>query len=153
MPQSTARDTSFGYRFAMIHRLGRALAHQGLKAFGLTQAQIPFLMELLHREGPMTQQALSRALVIDPAATARTLEQLEKQGWIRREVNGENRRQKLVFPTDKARDHETKLVKVLSRASQALVSDFSETEKKAVLALLDRIMANGIAAKQGSTAP
>ncbi|MCG8565688.1 MAG: MarR family transcriptional regulator [Desulfobacterales bacterium] len=149
MTHLTARATSFGYRFAMIHRIDRALAHEGLKTFGLTQAQIPFLMELLHQDTPMTQQELSQTLVIDPAATARTLEQLEKNGWIHRKVNPKNRRQKLVFPSQKAREHEDKLIFVLKEASQSLVSDFSEKEKRTVLTFLDRIMANGLEAKGG----
>jgi len=143
-----ARKSSFGYRFAMIHRLGRILAGDGLKAMGLTMAQCPFLMELLHRDAPMTQQALSQSLVIDPGATARNLDLLEKKGWVRREINPENRRQKLVFPTQKTREHEAELVSVLSRASETLVSDFSADEKKEILALLDRVIDNGMAARE-----
>ncbi|WDP91167.1 MAG: MarR family transcriptional regulator [Desulfobacter sp.] len=153
MSHLTARRTSFGYRFAMIHRLNRALAGDRLKALGLTLAQIPFLMELLHQDRAMTQLELSQCLVIDPGATARNLDQLEKKGWVRREINPENRRQKLVSPTQNARDHEKELISALSGASAPLVSDFSEVEKKEILALLDRIIANGMAAKQEGQTP
>ena len=149
MLHTIARKTSFGYRFAMIHRLNVSLAREGLKEIGLTQAQMPFLMELLLDPAPKTQKDLAQALVIDPAATARNLEQLEKNGWIHRKVNPKNRRQKLVFPSQKAREHEDKLIFVLKEASQSLVSDFSEKEKRTVLTFLDRIMANGLEAKGG----
>ena len=146
MSTKTARKTSFGYRFSMIHRLEVALVRDDLTEIGLTKAQVPFLMELFHEDRAMTQQELSQRLAIDPGATARNLDHLEKNGWIHRKVNPENRRQKLVSPTQKAREHESRLITILTRASQALVENFSESEKTEVLALLDRIIDNARAA-------
>ena len=146
MSVKAARKKSFGYRFAMIQRIELTLVRDGLARVGVTKAQLPFLMELFHEGRPMTQQELSQRLIIDPGATARNLDHLEKNGWIHREVNPENRRQKLVSPTTKALDHEARLVDILTRASEALAADLSESEKSEALAILDRIIETAMAA-------
>ena len=143
MTPEAARRTSFGYRFAMIHRIDAALVREPLSQIGITIAQIPFLMELLYRAEPLTQSDLSNALAIDPAATARTLDQLEKRGYIAREVNPENRRQKLVTATANAEEMHDDLKRILLGASNALVEEFTEEEKALLLKLLDRIIAKG----------
>lgn len=150
MNDTHARKTSFGYRFAMIHRLHAALSKDAMGALGITSAQFPFLAELFHRRGPTTQDQLSRALCIDPAATARALDQLQKKGLVSREVNPENRRQKLVSVTPQARDLEEKFCTVLSTASDILVEGLSAVEKEAALTLLDRIMENAMRARYGA---
>ena len=141
------RKTPFGYRFAMIHRLQAAIARDDLHALGVTASQLPFLAELFHHKAPMTQEALSTALVIDPAATARTLSQLEKKGLICRKVNPDNRRQKLVTPSPEAVALKQDFYAVLETTSEVLVTGLSPDEREAALDLLDRIMANGRAAK------
>ena len=148
MPHHHARSTSFGYRFAIIHRIGAALVRGPLSEAGITTSQVPFLMELLLKERPLTQTELSEALVIDPAATARSLDQLEKGGYIQREVNPENRRQKLVSPTPKTRELEGLLIETLMGGSNTLVANFSDDEKELLLSLLDRIIESGRDAKK-----
>ncbi|WP_300672521.1 MarR family transcriptional regulator [Desulfoluna sp.] len=149
MKSPTTRKTSFGYRFAMIHRMHAALSREGMLALGITAAQFPFLGELFHAQPPVTQETLSRTLCIDPAATARALDQLQKKGLVSREVNPENRRQKLVSATPLAWTMQEKFYKVLSNASEELVIGLSQEEKETTLTLLDRIMANGMTAKYG----
>ena len=147
MTQTESRKTPFGYRFAMIQRLQAAIARDNLHELEVTASQIPFLAELFHHKTPMTQEALSNALVIDPAATARTLRQLEKKGLVCRKVNPDNRRQKLVTPSPKAAALKQDFYAVLEKTSEILVTGLSPDEREAALDLLDRIMANGRAAK------
>ena len=149
MKPNCTRETSFGYRFAMIQRLHATLSREGILALGITTAQLPFVAELLHRQEPITQDELSKAISIDPAATARSLEQLEKKGMVTREVNPENRRQKLVTASSKAREQGDAFFAILRKASDTLVEGLTDDEKESALTLLDRIMANGITARYG----
>lgn len=147
MTQKFTREISFGYRFAVIQRLQAAITRDGILALGITIAQLPFLAELFYMNTPITQDELSKILTIDPAATARALDQLEKKGLVCREVNPENRRQKLVTPSLKARELEQEFYAVLQNTSDTLSEGFTDDEKEAALNLLDRIMANGMQAK------
>ncbi len=147
MKSSPAREKSIGYYFSMIHRSHSALAKDGMLALGVTLAQLPFLAQLLIRYDPVSQDELSRILSIDPGATARNLEQLEKKGLVSREVNPENRRQKLVVATSRAREIEEDFFSVLRTASERLVEGLSADEKEMAVMLLERILANGMRAR------
>ena len=70
-----------GYGVAMVRRIFIATEKKHIEPLNITPAQIPFLCELLRSNTPMTQDALSAQLLIDPAATARAIENLEKKGW------------------------------------------------------------------------
>ncbi len=148
MSSPFTRKISFGYRFATIERLQAAISRREILALGITPAQIPFLAELFHEKAPITQEALSRALSIDPAATARALTELEKKGLVCRKINPTNRRQKLVIPSPKAMELEPAFYAILQKSSERLVEGFTQEEREAALDLLDRIMANGVEAKR-----
>ena len=56
---------------------------------------------LVTRSVGLTQEEISREVCLDKSNTSRTLSSLEESGYIRREVNPENRREMLIYPTDK----------------------------------------------------
>ncbi|MCP4114516.1 MAG: MarR family transcriptional regulator [Desulfobacteraceae bacterium] len=143
------RSKSFGYRFALLYRLICSLSSEKMNRLGISTSQIPFLSELFLADGPLTQDQLSKRVVIDKAATARGLMQLENLGLVVRKVNPENRRQKLVSPTPKARELETDFYNALRSSSEIFVRGFSKAEKEQALSLLDRMMENGKQARYG----
>lgn len=143
------RSKSFGYRFALLYRLNCSLNSEKMEGLGISASQIPFLSELFLADGPLTQDQLSQRMVIDKAATARGLVHLEDQGLVVRKVNPENRRQKLVSPTPKARELEADFYGALRSSNEVFVKGFSRDEKEQALALLDRMMENGKQARYG----
>lgn len=138
----TSPQPRFGYHFAKLHRLMTALCKQDLKELGIQPSQIPFIAELLHCDGPVTQDELSAVLVIDKAATARALDQLERGGFVSRLVNPDNRRQKLVTATTKAKAIEGPLYKILQATSDVFTRNFSRKDIEQMLKLLNRMIAN-----------
>jgi DNA-binding MarR family transcriptional regulator len=137
----------FGYRFAKLHRLLLSLSKEPIRSLGILPSQMPFLAVLLGNDAPITQEALSNKLIIDKAATARVVEQLEKKGFVFRVINPRNRRQKLVSATQKAHRMADKLFAALQSASNVFVSDFTKEEQATVLDLMDRMITNAIEAK------
>lgn len=128
-----------GYAVAMTHRMQAAKAKEKISQYGITFGQVPFLMEILHNKEPMTQDALSKALFIDPAATARAVEQLEIKGFVRRKVNPKNRRQKLVSATDKANWIKGELRSSLREATHEVLAPLTAEEQKTLADLLAKI--------------
>lgn len=143
------RSKSFSYRFALLYRLMCSLNNEKMTKLGITACQIPFLSELFLADGPLTQDQLSKRVVIDKAATARGLMHLEDQGLVVRKVNPGNRRQKLVSPTPKARELEADFYRALRSSSDVFVQGLSGEEKKQALSLLNRMMENGKQARYG----
>lgn len=133
-----------GYGVAMAHRMQAAKAKGKIAQFGVTFGQVPFLLSVLYSKEPMTQDALSKALFIDPAATARALEQLENKGFIKRKVNPKNRRQKLVSATDKASWIKGELRSSLREATQEVLAPLTTEEQKILADLLAKICEHGM---------
>lgn len=109
---------------------------------GLQISQMPFLITLLHSDAAITQDELSMALVIDKAATARALDQLEQHGLVSRRINPHNRRQKLVSATEKARSLADRLFAILQAANDIFTQGFSQDEIETIHHLLNRMLAN-----------
>jgi DNA-binding MarR family transcriptional regulator len=137
----------FGYRFAKLHRLLLYLSKNSIRSLGILPSQMSFLAILLGNDAPITQEALSNKLVIDKAATARVLEQLEKKGFVFRITNPHNRREKLVSATQKAHRMADKLFTALQSASDVFVSDFNEEERAMILDMMDRMIINATEGK------
>lgn len=136
------QDASFGYRFAMLHRLQMSMCRKDILDHGLMPSLLPFVVRLVYEEAPVTQDELSEALAIDKGTTARALFQLEKKGYVTRKTNPENRRQNLVSATAKAYKSAGLLLASLNRASDTFVQGFTTQEKEIVLNLLDRMLSN-----------
>jgi DNA-binding MarR family transcriptional regulator len=85
--------------------------------------------------GPMTQRELSAALMTDAPYTTVILDDLEKRGLVRREVNPADRRSKLVRITTAGRATARKAKKIQS-APPAALAELDDTE----LELLDRVL-------------
>ena len=117
-----------------------------LHILGFAPATCPSLAELLHYDAPVTQDALSTALAIDKAATARALDQLEQDGFVTRMVNPENRRQKLVMATAKAKAIQDALYEIFQNAGKVLMRNLSREEANQALRLLNQMIENAMGA-------
>lgn len=138
---------SFGYRFGMLQRLSVSLVRDDIKQLGIQPSQVPFLAALLSDDRPQTQDELAVRFLIDRGATARALEQLEMAGFVERRINPDNRRQKLVTATSRARGIAGDFFHILRSASDVFVKGFSEDERQAAMDLLDRMLANAVEEK------
>jgi DNA-binding MarR family transcriptional regulator len=135
---------NLGYHFAQLHRLMLSLCKKEISQLGVKPSQIPFLATLLKADGAMIQDELSASLSIDKAATARALHQLEKQGFVFRKINPDNRRQKLVTASQKARDISDRFFAILQENSNVLGTNISNSEMATMLSLINRMMANAM---------
>lgn len=134
--------TSFGYRFAMLHRLQMSMCRKDILSHGIQPSQLPFIVSLVNEPEPVTQDYLSACLAIDKGTTARAISQLEKIGYIIRRTNPENRRQNLVTATPRAYAAADSLFAALANAADAFVQGFTQEEKELVLDLMDRMLSN-----------
>lgn len=135
------RDKAPGYRLAVLHRLSAAFLSTRNRALGLKRGWIGVLMEVFSQPG-QSQDAICRSLRVDRAATARTLFELESQGYVLRREHSADRRQKLVFPTQKTLDLSERLFGVLDRHNQALFKGFDQQRREEALGLLAAMAKN-----------
>ncbi len=134
--------TSLGYRFGLLFRLDTYFVNQKLKPLDLTSGQVACLAELFHRAVPLTQDEISKDLIIDPAATARTVEVLIKKGLVERRENPHNRRQKLVSVTPEGNAIKHEFFFALKEVENLFEAVLSEEERLVVIKLMDRMISS-----------
>ena len=130
-----------GYKLAVLQRLSSAFLSPRTREFGIRRGWIAILLELLGNPG-QSQDAISRSLRIDRAATARALFEMEEQGYVIRREPASDRRQKLVYTTEKTLELAERLNCVLQRHNQALFKGFDPARQRLALEILDDLIAN-----------
>ena len=126
---------------SILYRYGQSHISKQVGQFNIGSGQYVFLLALYKKDG-ISQEEISDHLKIDKATTAKAIRRLEKEGYIKRDINSEDRRAFKVFLTQKAFDIKPEIHSILRNWSDVLSGGFSEDEKKLVLELLGRMAKN-----------
>lgn len=86
-----------------ISRCQSVFRGRTVDAEDLYPAHYAFVLAICHAPG-RSQEELARALCLDKSTVARSLACMEKHGYITRTANESDRRQFLVYPTEKMLD-------------------------------------------------
>lgn len=105
---------------------------------GLT-AQEANALRMLSRCKQMTQQLLAHMLGIDKSQVTRLVNKLEKEEYLIRTVNPEDRREKLLAPTPKADAVCQQDLELTNRYYEWLLSCLSEEEREQFTATLEKL--------------
>jgi DNA-binding MarR family transcriptional regulator len=89
-------------RVSRLARLLRRAIDEQLEDHGLTGVQWGLLNRLSRADG-LVQADLGRRMAIEPATLTGIVQRLEREGWVRRTCDAENRRLQRVWLTEKAR--------------------------------------------------
>lgn len=121
---------SIGREIATIARylgliLDSRLAHLGLG--GLGAATIPILTFLYENEGA-SQDDVAESLQFNKSSAARAVARLEKDGYLTRAVDPDNRRRNILRTTKKARLAKDEILQILKGLTDDVYADFSEAD-------------------------
>ena len=106
---------------------------------GINGYQHLYIIKICKNPG-ISQEELVKEIYVNKSSVARQLSMLEQNGFIIRTPHEQDRRQLLVYPTEKAFKIYPDAVKIRKDWNEKLLEDFSETEKEFLLSMLDRIM-------------
>lgn len=141
MAHSPFQNKTPGRHLAVLHRLSSAYLSPRMRSLGLKRGWIAVLIEVLERPG-QSQDILCRGIRVDRAAMARCLFELENAGYVTRREDTADRRQKLVYPTQKALDAADGLSSVLASHNRALFAGFPPDLQEQALSILGSMIAN-----------
>ncbi len=96
---------------------------------------------LVTRTEGLTQEQISRSVCLDKSNTSRALTVLEDGGYIRREVNPENRREVKIFPTEKLQSVIGEVRRVNKLWNEMLGDGISDEELEIFHSVLTRLEA------------
>lgn len=112
-----------------------------VEPFGITAGEEPYFMELVYEEG-LTQDELTNRVSVDKSATARVVRSLEEKGYLKREIDKDDRRNKRLYLTEEARAKYKPLVNALQQYNQKLTEGLTEEQYDLVYRCLQMMQAN-----------
>ena len=93
---------------------------------------------VLYRRDGISQETLAKALKVSKATSTRAIRNLEKEGYVYRQVDEEDRRAYKVYLTDKGKEMREVVLKKLLAFVDPLLSDFTAEEKEVFRQLLQK---------------
>ena len=134
------RNTGF-----LISRMGMVAARgfaERIAEVGLTPRGWGAL-NVLDKEGAITQQSLGTCIGMDPSSMVATIDELETQGLVERRRNPQDRRAHALHVTEKGRRTLAEGRKVARRAQEELLAPLTPEERRQLHELLLRLAQGG----------
>lgn len=124
-------------RLDQLSRIQRGMLACGLESLGLYPGQENALATLWEH-GPMTQAQLSALVGVDTSTMCRTLQRLERAGYVARTAGEIDRRTTVVAATDAAHLLRDSLAAVYDDTEQRLVGGLTADERRQLAGLLQK---------------
>jgi DNA-binding MarR family transcriptional regulator len=109
-----------------------------LKPYDLHSSQYIFLVQL-YKKNHVSQDCLSKELMIDKSATARAIKQLESKGYVTREINPDDKRSYFVCLTEKSMNIKKDLRAILSAWNKKLTKSLGLRDYEMAYNLLEKM--------------
>jgi len=98
------------------------------------------VLNLLADEGPMSQHQIGDLLNIDRTTMVELIDDLEREGIVRREVNPNDRRSHLIRLRPDSRAKQQKALKAFNDAADEFFAPLSAAERRQLAAMLGRLL-------------
>ncbi len=120
-------------------RCSQLYRSERLAEVGLNGGQYVYISNVCRNPG-ISQEQMSRQILINKSNVARQLAALEQNGFVRREPDAKDRRVMRVYPTEKAEEVYPYIQQVLADWRHYLTEDFSDEEREQLDSLLERVL-------------
>lgn len=119
----------FMREISAISRYWYSYTHRNLKTLDIAGSEHSIVMALAMNES-MNQDALSAYLSLDKGTIAKALVKLEEKGFVDRQVNEMNRREKIVTLTAYGKEEVGKIFEVSETWKQEVLQGISDSDKE-----------------------
>lgn len=106
-----------------------------LKKFKLTPSQYGVL-KCLWKDSPQTPKQIGKILFLEASSISGVLDRMQKNGLITREIDSNNRRNILIYPTERALSMKKEIEEVVEKINLHFLGKLSDRERKNLKALL-----------------
>jgi DNA-binding MarR family transcriptional regulator len=128
-----------GALLVIAARTGQERANARLAAMGLN-VRMCGVLNLLADEGPLSQHEIGSMLSIDRTTMVELIDELERQGILKRETNPRDRRSHLIKLTPEGKAKQKRAMKAFDDAADEFFSPLSATERRQLAAMLKRLL-------------
>jgi len=131
-------DEYIGYVLSDVARLIRTVFDRRVRDIGLTRAQWLVLTRLYRRPGA-SQTELADMLEIDRASAGRMIDRMQKNGWVERRADSEDRRINRLYLTDDARRAHKEMWTIAETTVDDALAPLSAAEREQFTRLAARV--------------
>ena len=129
-----------GHLIRRTHQLAVALFMEETAQFEVTPVQFAILNALMAIPGE-DQATLAARVAFDPATSGSVIGRLEARGWIRREVDPQDKRRRLLWVTAAGEQAVAGMKPGVVRVQERLLAPLAPAEQAALVDLLNRLVA------------
>jgi DNA-binding MarR family transcriptional regulator len=138
------RDRSFGLFISTIaNKISRGGSRVYLRLFGIGIIEWRILNVLAGQSGA-TAQSVCNKIDLDKAAASRSLQVLERLGYVTADAHPSDARKRTLSLTIAGRALHARVLPVAAEREQHLLQGFTEAEQEILLNMLRRMQANAI---------
>lgn len=134
-------EESVGYWITMTSHSYQDALNQELIPYGITFRQFQVIGWLVY-EGPLSQVELAERMMIEPPTLVRILDRMERDLWIKRESDPDDRRRKVVKVLPEAKPVWSQMVACLKRLRKKATQGMTATDVETLKSLLMRVQEN-----------
>ncbi len=120
-------------------RLGTLYRNEKLKKVELKGIHHSYILNICRNPG-ISQEKLAKLIFVNKSNVARQLAFLEKKGFIYRTPSPTDRRELLVYPTEKAHEVRPIVNDTLRYWNEAILEDFTPDEQEMLISAMKKIM-------------
>lgn len=137
-----------GHRINVLARMSAKRQNEKFFHTGLTSCQYSVILCLVEH-GALIQSKIREQLYIEASTLSRTLDNMENCGWIMRIVDENDKREKRVELTDKARERFPELLQMIDELQKQILNGIPSKELDIFDRVLGQIRGNLVAAGNG----
>ena len=128
-------------KIGTISRIVASRSDVKFKQYDLQKGQHIFVVRICENPG-LNLKELTEMLNVDKSTTTKAVQKLERAGYVIKSHMKDNRKNIVLFPTEKAEIVYEKIIKEENIRADLCFDGFSETEKDQALQYLERICKN-----------
>ncbi|GAA3413019.1 MarR family winged helix-turn-helix transcriptional regulator [Paenibacillus hodogayensis] len=125
----------------MIARACDSISNIEFKELDLTKGQYLYLVRICEFPG-IIQEKLAEMIKVDRTTAARAVSKLDMQGFIAKENDANNKKIKMLYPTDKGKEAYLFLKREADYSDEVALAGLSNKEKDTLLKLLHKVRTN-----------
>ena len=140
MAQSFDFPHAPGHLIRRAHQLAVAIFMDEIGPDEVTPIQFAILNALMDDPGE-DQITLARRVAFDPATSGSVIGRLEAKGWVRRELDPQDRRRKLLWATPEGAAVAKGMMHAVAKAQTRILQPLGEAERLQFTTLLNKLVA------------
>ena len=134
-------EESVGYWLVTTSHAYQRVLNERLAPEGITYRQAQVL-GYLALDGPVSQIELSERMQVEPPTLVGILDRMERDGWIQRQTCPDDRRRKLVHPSEAALPVWSKILRCAEQIRELATDGLSERQVATLKRLLAHVQNN-----------